>query len=65
MESFGFVGTKAELKDNLLSRLSIEDRMRLDAGLIFTGLDDEGEPLFMGTDKEWKNYEILQENYNK
>jgi hypothetical protein len=53
---------KQTLREKTLSMLPIEDRMKLDAGLIFTGVDD-GENLFIGTEEQWKSYGLLQENY--
>lgn len=53
---------KQTLKDKLLSMLPIEDRMKLDAGLVFAGTS-EGENLFIGKDENWRRFGLMQENY--
>ena len=39
--------------------------MHEQAGLIYSGIDDDGDDLWMGSSKQFKKYEELLNNLNK
>ena len=40
-----------------------EIKLAEEAGLIYTGRDDEGEPMFLGTKQQWEKFEQLSETH--
>jgi len=43
--------------------LAYQLKARFDAGLVLTGQNDEGELIFIGTQKEWRLAEKLEDFY--
>ena len=47
------------LKDQQAEDFSHDYRLREEAGLVDSGLDEEGNILWIGTDAQWRRYEQL------
>lgn len=41
---------------------NLKEDLHEEAGLTFWGLDEEGQPEWVGTNEQWNNYELLTQS---
>lgn len=62
MNNFAIACNKSEVKEKIKGLMTIQERLALDAGLVFGGVNEDGN-FFIGTEADWEDYEHLQEKY--
>lgn len=63
METFAIATTKKDLSEKIKEMMTTEERMALDAGIAFGGVNEDGD-ILIGEDNQWKVFEQLKTNYN-
>jgi len=53
-----------QYKDGQAELAHQDEKLREQAGLVRQGEDDEGNPLYIGTTKQWEKYEELKDILN-
>ncbi len=62
MENFTVSCKANEVKDKIQDLMTIQERLAIDSGLVFSGVNEDGN-MFIGNEATWEYYESLQERY--